>query len=78
MISACTECGSPFIRYGKIGTEKVVDELKKLFPSARILRMDRDTTQSKEGHFKILNEFSEKNKLISASRIPTKVTDGKS
>ena len=58
MITACTECGSPFIRYGGTGTERVVDELKKLFPSARILRMDRDTTQSKEGHFKILNKFS--------------------
>ncbi len=60
MIEACTECGSPFIRYGGTGTERVVAELKKLFPKARILRMDRDTTQSKEGHFKILNEFSEK------------------
>ncbi len=58
MINACTECGSPFIRYGGTGTERVVDELQKLYPSARILRMDRDTTQSKEGHFKILNEFS--------------------
>ncbi len=58
MITACTECGSPFIRYGGTGTERVVDELKKLFPSSRILRMDRDTTQSKEGHFKILNKFS--------------------
>lgn len=58
MISACTECGSPFIRYGGTGTERVVAELKKLYPKARILRMDRDTTQSKEGHFKILNEFS--------------------
>lgn len=60
MINACTECGSPFIRYGGTGTERVVDELKKLYPSARILRMDRDTTQNKEGHFKILNEFSER------------------
>ncbi len=60
MIEACTECGSPFIRYGGTGTERVVSELKKLYPSARILRMDRDTTQSKEGHFNILNEFSEK------------------
>lgn len=58
MISACTECGSPFIRYGGTGTEKVVDELKKLFPNARILRMDRDTTQNKEGHFNIINKFS--------------------
>ena len=58
MISACTECGSPFIRYGGTGTERVVSELQKLFPKAKILRMDRDTTQSKEGHFKILNQFS--------------------
>lgn len=58
MITACTECGSPFIRYGGTGTERVVSELKTLFPNARILRMDRDTTQSKEGHFKILNQFS--------------------
>ncbi len=60
MISACTECGSPFIRYGGIGTERVVDELKKLFPDAKILRMDRDTTQKKEGHFEIINKFANK------------------
>jgi primosomal protein N' (replication factor Y) len=58
MINACTECGSPFIRYGGTGTERVVEELQKLYPKARILRMDRDTTQSKEVHFKILNQFS--------------------
>ncbi len=60
MIKACTECGSPYIRYGGTGTERVVQELKKTFPNAKILRMDRDTTQSKEGHFKILSEFSER------------------
>ena len=60
MIDACTECGSKFIRYGGTGTERVVIELQKLFPKARILRMDRDTTQTKEGHFKILSEFSER------------------
>ena len=58
MIDACTECGSPFIRHGGTGTERVVVELKKLYPDARILRMDRDTTQNKEGHFEILNKFS--------------------
>ncbi len=58
MVDACPECGSRFLRYGGTGTERVVSELKKLYPSARILRMDRDTTQTKEGHFKILNAFS--------------------
>lgn len=60
MIKACTECGSARLRYGGTGTEKVVMELKELFPQAKILRMDRDTTQTKEGHFRILNEFSQK------------------
>ncbi len=60
MISACTECGSTFLRYGGTGTERIVSELKKLIPGSRILRMDRDTTQTKEGHFKILNEFAER------------------
>ena len=60
MIEACTECGSTYLRYGGFGTEKVVLELQKLFPSAKILRMDRDSTQNKEGHFKILKEFADK------------------
>ncbi len=61
MIPACTECGSTRLQYGGIGTERVVDELSKLFPKARILRMDRDTTQSKERHYKILSEFGKHN-----------------
>ncbi|MBR2870666.1 MAG: primosomal protein N' [Clostridia bacterium] len=60
MITACTECGSRFLKYGGMGTERVVEELSKLFPNARILRMDRDTTANKEGHFKILSAFSER------------------
>lgn len=60
MPSACPECGSVNLSYNGIGTQKVVDEIKRLFPSARLLRMDNDTTGGKEGHFKILKEFSEK------------------
>lgn len=60
MVEGCTNCGSPYIKYGGFGTERVVIELKKLFPNSRILRMDRDTTQNKESHFKILNDFSAK------------------
>ena len=60
MVDGCINCGSPYIKFGGFGTEKVVLELKKLFPKSRILRMDRDTTQNKEGHFKILNDFSAK------------------
>ncbi|MBO5714542.1 MAG: primosomal protein N', partial [Clostridia bacterium] len=60
MVNACPECGSKRLKLGAFGTERIVDELNKLFPEAKILRMDRDTTQNKEGHFKILNEFYNK------------------
>lgn len=60
MPSACPECGSINLSYNGIGTQKVVDEIKRLFPLARLLRMDNDTTSGKEGHFKILKDFAEK------------------
>ena len=58
MLSACPECGGVNLKYSGIGTQKVVEELKKLFPQARILRMDNDMTTTKEAHSKILNQFS--------------------
>lgn len=60
MLPACPECGGKHIRYVGTGTQKIEDELKNLYPSARILRMDNDTTNGKEGHFKILKQFSER------------------
>ncbi len=60
MLSACPECGSIHLNYTGTGTQKVVGELKKMYPSARILRMDNDTTSGKEGHYKILKAFAER------------------
>ena len=60
MLSACPECGSVNLSYSGAGTQKIVAELKKLFPNESVLRMDNDTTANKEGHFKILKEFSQK------------------
>ncbi len=60
MLTGCPECGSVNINYSGTGTQKVVNDLKELFPTAKILRMDNDTTQTKEGHYKILREFSER------------------
>lgn len=56
-LDICPSCGSKDIKQGAIGTERVVDELQKLFPDVRILRMDNDTTSKKNGHREILNEF---------------------
>ena len=60
MLNGCPECGSVNVNYSGTGTQKVVNDLNELFPNAKILRMDNDTTQNKEGHYKILKEFSEK------------------
>ncbi|MBE5756878.1 MAG: primosomal protein N' [Clostridiales bacterium] len=60
MVKACPNCGSKYIRYGGFGTQRVVMELQNLFPNAKILRMDRDSTQNKEGHVKILESFAKR------------------
>jgi len=53
----CPQCGSKYIKYFGAGTQKVEDELNKMFPAARVLRMDMDTTRQKGGHEKILGDF---------------------
>lgn len=55
--SVCPSCGSASIRYGRDGTEKIVSDLKELFPEARFIRMDNDTTRGKTGHLSILTAF---------------------
>ena len=52
----CPSCGSKFIKQFGVGTQRVEEEVKKFFPEARVLRMDRDTTGKKDS----FNEFYEK------------------
>ncbi len=57
----CPKCESPYIRYFGMGTQKVEDELKRLFPNASVIRMDNDTTREKLSHQKILDKFKNEN-----------------
>ncbi len=57
-LRACPKCGSSNLNLIGTGTQKIVDDLKKLFPNAKIARMDNDTTRNKEGHYKILSAFA--------------------
>ena len=53
----CPECGSRYIRYFGAGTQKVEEELRRLFPGIGVARMDIDTTSGKDGHQRLLDEF---------------------
>lgn len=54
----CPKCGSKYIGGFKAGTEKVEESVQKMFPNAKILRMDADTTKGKTGHETILKKFA--------------------
>ena len=59
MLSACPDCGGKKLSYAGTGTQRIAADLEKMYPTARILRMDNDTTSGKEGHYKILKTFAE-------------------
>jgi len=54
----CPSCGSAHIGGFKAGTQQVEEVVRKEFPRARVLRMDKDTTREKHGHEKILSSFA--------------------
>lgn len=56
----CPSCESEHIRYFGTGTQKVEEELGKLFPGIRVIRMDVDTTAEKGSHEKLLTRFRNK------------------
>ena len=57
-LTNCPNCKSTAIKYGALGTERVCEELKQLFPNVPVFRMDNDTTRGKNGHKNILEQFS--------------------
>ncbi len=55
----CPKCGGPHFKQFGIGTERVEEEVRKVFPEASVIRMDSDTTRRKNAHFQILDAFRE-------------------
>lgn len=54
----CPQCGSESVRFLGLGTQKVEEELTRLFPSARVVRMDADSTMTRDSYNKYLTAFS--------------------
>ncbi|MGD6816221.1 primosomal protein N' [Metabacillus sp. 84] len=59
MPADCPECSSEHIRFFGTGTQKVEEELAKVLPEARVIRMDVDTTSKKGAHARLLGQFGE-------------------
>lgn len=55
----CPSCGSKYIRYFGCGTQRVEEEIHKLFPNIKTIRMDNDTTQKRDAHYRMLTDFRE-------------------
>lgn len=58
-LTSCPVCGSKNIKFGGVGTEQVVEQLKQLYPDVKMFRMDNDTTQNKNAYARILGEFAD-------------------
>ena len=71
MFDKCPNCKSENLTAQSPGTQKVAEEIERLFPSAKVIRMDNDTTKGKNGHAKILQAFRNKeaNVLIGTQMI---------
>jgi len=72
----CPDCGSRYIRYFGGGTQRVEEEVKKLFPTASVIRMDIDTTGKKQSHEEILSRFeNEKIDILIGTQMVSKGLD---
>lgn len=57
--SVCPKCGSKYILGFRAGTQQIEEKLKEIFPDVRTLRMDGDTTKTKDSYDKILSSFAD-------------------
>ena len=60
LVNQCPNCGSTMVAGLRIGTEKVEEKIKEMFPMANVLRMDGDTTKNKDSYNNILSAFANK------------------
>ena len=59
--NSCPECNSKSIKYSGSGTQKLEEEVNKIFPDASTIRMDVDTVSKKNSHEEIINKFKNEN-----------------
>jgi primosomal protein N' (replication factor Y) len=72
----CPVCDSPYFKHFGSGTQRVVEELGRLFPELRMIRFDSDTTRTKDAHRILLTRFAQKEAdLLVGTQMLTKGLD---
>jgi primosomal protein N' (replication factor Y) (superfamily II helicase) len=71
----CLSCGLETVREFGIGTERVAEEVTKLFPGVRVMRMDSDTTTRVGDHARILDAFGEEGDVLVGTQMVAKGLD---
>ncbi len=72
---SCRRCGAKDLRYMGSGTQKIETDIQQMFPSARVIRMDNDTTRSKNAHEKLLHDFQTKGDILLGTQMIAKGLD---
>lgn len=71
----CKKCGSKHIRYIGMGTQKLEEYIQECFPTAKIVRMDADTTTRKNAHEKLLARFEKEGDILLGTQMIAKGLD---
>ena len=76
MPHTCPSCGQPTLEIVGFGTERIEDEIERVFPDVPVARMDLDTTRNKNGYDEIIDNFSSgKSKILVGTQMVTKGLD---
>jgi primosomal protein N' (replication factor Y) len=62
--AVCPQCGKPYLKFFGAGTQQVEEHVRKLFPEASLIRMDMDTTRTKDAHYRLLSKFARREAQI--------------
>lgn len=73
--SKCPKCGSEELKFMGTGTQKIENEIQSLFPQAKIVRMDNDTTRTKNAHEILLNQFELEGDILIGTQMIAKGLD---
>jgi len=57
-VKICPSCGKPYLKYFGTGTQQIEEQVKELFPQARVMRMDVDTMSKKDAYLQVFEEFA--------------------